>query len=38
VGVDTIAMLPVGEGIEVSRLWLATLVSILTAGLVFRFV
>jgi len=38
VGVDVIATLPWGEGIEVSRLWLATLVSILTAGLVFRFV
>ena len=36
VGTDTIATLPVGEGIEISSLWLATLVSFATAVLVFR--
>jgi predicted small integral membrane protein len=37
VGTDTIATLPVGEeGIEVSSLWLATLVSLVSAAAIFR--
>jgi predicted small integral membrane protein len=37
VGTDSIATLPVGEeGIEVSRLWLATVISFGTAVLIFR--
>ena len=37
VGVDAIATLPIGEeGFEISSLWLATLISLATAVLVFR--
>ena len=37
VGADTIATLPVGEeGFEISSLWLATLISLATAVVVFR--
>jgi predicted small integral membrane protein len=36
VGTDTIASLPVGEGIELSSLWLATLVSLVSAAAIFR--
>jgi predicted small integral membrane protein len=37
VGTDAIATLPVGEeGFEISSLWLATLISLATAVLVFR--
>ena len=35
-GTDTIATLPVGEGIEISSLWLATLISLGSAGAIFR--
>jgi predicted small integral membrane protein len=37
VGVDAIATLPIGEeGFEISSLWLATLISLVTAAVVFR--
>jgi predicted small integral membrane protein len=36
VGTDTIATLPVGEGIELSSLWLATVISLVSAGAIFR--
>jgi predicted small integral membrane protein len=37
VGTDAIATLPIGEeGFEISSLWLATLISLATAVLVFR--
>ena len=37
VGIDAIATLPIGEeGFEISSLWLATLISLVTAVLVFR--
>jgi predicted small integral membrane protein len=37
VGTDTIATLPIGEdGIEISSLWLATLISLLSAVAIFR--
>jgi predicted small integral membrane protein len=36
VGVQPIAALPVGEGVEVSSLWLATAISLVAAVLVFR--
>ena len=36
VGTDPIATLPIGEGIEISSLWLATLISLVTAVAVFR--
>ena len=35
-GTDTIATLPVGEGVEISSLWLATLISLGSAGAIFR--
>ena len=35
-GTDTIATLPVGEGLEISSLWLATLISLGSAGAIFR--
>lgn len=37
-GADTIAVLPIGEGLEVSRLWIATGLSLLYAAAVFRWV
>ena len=33
---DTIATLPLGEGLEISSLWLATLISLGSAGAIFR--
>jgi predicted small integral membrane protein len=36
VGTDTIATIPVGEGIEVSSLWLATAISLVSAVAIFR--
>ena len=36
VGTDPIATLPIGEGVEISSLWLATLISLVTAVAVFR--
>lgn len=37
-GVETIATLPVGAGLEVSRIWIATGFSVLYAWAVFRWV
>ena len=36
VGTDTIATLPIGEGIELSSLWLATVISLASAVAIFR--
>src|SRR3954451_6839120 len=36
VGTDTIATLPLGEGIDLSSLWLATVISLVWAGAIFR--
>ncbi len=36
VGTDTIASLPVGEGFELSSLWLATVISFVMAVIIFR--
>ncbi|NVN87828.1 MAG: hypothetical protein HXX15_17260 [Rhodopseudomonas sp.] len=36
VGAETLATLPVGEGIEVSSLWLATAISLVSAVAIFR--
>jgi predicted small integral membrane protein len=36
VGTDTIATLPIGEGIELSSLWLATMISLVSAVAIFR--
>jgi len=36
VGIDTVATLPVGEGIELSSLWLATVISLISAAAIFR--
>ena len=36
VGTDAIATLPIGEGIEVSSLWLASVISLVSAVLIFR--
>ena len=36
VGTDTIATLPIGEGIELSSLWLATVISLVSAAAIFR--
>jgi predicted small integral membrane protein len=38
VGADTIATLPVGDGLEISSLWLATLISLAMAAAIFRWV
>ena len=36
-GTDTIAMLPIGEeGVEISSLWLATVISLVSAVAIFR--
>ena len=35
-GTDTVATLPVGEGIELSSLWLATVISLVSAAVIFR--
>jgi predicted small integral membrane protein len=36
VGTDVVATLPIGEGFEISSLWLATLISLGVAVIVFR--
>jgi predicted small integral membrane protein len=36
VGIDTVATLPIGEGIELSSLWLATVISLVSAAAIFR--
>ena len=36
VGTDPIATLPIGEGIELSSLWLATVISLVSAVVIFR--
>ena len=36
VGTDIIATLPIGEGIELSSLWLATVISLVSAVVIFR--
>ena len=36
IGIDTVATLPVGEGIEVSSLWFATAISFVSAAAIFR--
>jgi predicted small integral membrane protein len=36
IGTDTIATLPVGGGIELSSLWLATVISLVSAVAIFR--
>jgi predicted small integral membrane protein len=36
VGTDTIATLPIGEGIELSSLWLASVISLVSAVAIFR--
>jgi predicted small integral membrane protein len=36
VGTDTIATIPIGEGIEISSLWLATVISFVLAVVIFR--
>jgi predicted small integral membrane protein len=36
VGTDTIATLPIGEGFELSSLWLATVISFVMAVIIFR--
>ena len=38
VGTDPIFTLPIGEGVEISSLWLATLISLLSAVVIFRIV
>ena len=35
-GTDTIATIPIGEGIELSSLWLATVISLVSAVAIFR--
>jgi predicted small integral membrane protein len=36
VGTDTIATLPIGEGVEITSLWLATVISLVVAVVIFR--
>ena len=36
IGTDTVATLPIGEGIELSSLWLATVISLVSAVVIFR--
>jgi predicted small integral membrane protein len=38
IGADSIATLPVADGLEVSSLWLATLISLAMATVIFRWV
>jgi predicted small integral membrane protein len=38
VGAQPIATLPIGEGIEISSLWLATAISLVAAVVIFRVV
>src|SRR5246127_1278751 len=35
-GTDTVATLPIGEGIELWSLWLATVISLVSAAAIFR--
>ena len=35
-GTNTIATLPIGEGVEVSSLWIATVISLGSAAVIFR--
>jgi hypothetical protein len=35
-GVDTVATLPIGGGIELSSLWFASLISLVSAVAIFR--
>jgi predicted small integral membrane protein len=36
IGTDTIATVPIGEGLELSSLWLATVISLASAVIIFR--
>ena len=36
VGTDTIVTLPIGEGVDLSSLWLATVISLVLAVVIFR--
>ena len=36
IGTDAIATLPIGEGVEIPSLWLATLISLVSAVAIFR--
>jgi predicted small integral membrane protein len=36
VGTDALATLPIGEGLELSSLWLATVISLISAVAIFR--
>jgi predicted small integral membrane protein len=36
IGTDTFATVPVGEGVELSSLWLATVISLISAVVIFR--
>ena len=36
VGTEPIATLPIGEGVEISSLWLATVISLVSAVVIFR--
>jgi hypothetical protein len=36
VGTEPIATLPIGEGVEISSLWLATVISLVSAVAIFR--
>ena len=36
VGTDAVASLPIGEGLELSSLWLATVISLVSAVAIFR--
>jgi predicted small integral membrane protein len=36
VGTDPIATLPIGEGIDITSLWLATVISLVSAVVIFR--
>lgn len=36
VGTDPIATLPIGEGFEISSLWLATVISLVSGAVIFR--
>jgi predicted small integral membrane protein len=38
VGAETIATLPIADGLEISSLWLATLISLAMAAAIFRWV
>jgi len=35
-GTNPIAMLPIGEGVELSSLWIATVISLVSAVVIFR--